>query len=174
MLKQLLKILFFIPVIILDGTIIALLPFGNYFLLSIILLILAVYRENPLFSKFTFITALLLGLFSASQWYIFASLVIIWGLVVRHIAAMVFAAKSVTSLVILYFISYGLFDILFLILRIIQKIVLKEPFFWIELWGELKFAGIGLLVGGVLIAVIYSVSNYFKKKFRSWFFIRQH
>lgn len=173
MFKQLFKILLFIPIVILDGTLLTLLPFSNFFILSVALLILMVYREDPLFSKFKLVTAVLLGLFSAFPWYIFIALLIIWGTLVKHIASIMFAAKSVPSLIIFYFVSYGLFDCLFLIARIIQNFFIKEPFSWASFLYELKFAGIGLLIGGAVIALIYSAGNYFEKKFKSWFFIRR-
>ncbi len=173
MFKTLFKIIFFIPIIILDGTLLTLLPLSNFFIFSVTFLILMVYREDPLFGKFKLVTAILLGLFSTFPWYVFVCLVILWGVLVKYIANIMFAAKSMPSLIIFYFISYGLFDCLLIITRIIQNFLIKEPLSWVALIYELKFVGTGLLVGGVVIVVIYSVGNYFEKKFRSWFFIRR-
>jgi len=172
MIKSALKILFFVPIIILDGTLLTLLPMSNFFIFSIAFLILMVYKEDPLFRKFKLVTAILLGLFSAFPWYVFVCLVLLWGVLVKYIASIMFAAKSTPSLIIFYFISYGLFDCLLIIARIIQNIFIKESFSWMSLLYQLKFAGTGLVVGGITIAVIYILGNYFDKKFRTWFFIR--
>lgn len=149
------------------------LPGSNYFAFSIAWLILIIYLEDPLFLKYTLVAAIFLGLFSAFPWYVFAGLVILWIALVKYIAAMMFAAKSIPSLILFYLVSYGLFDGLFLIARIIRDFFLKEPLGWTSLWSELKFAGIGLLAGATVIVIIYSIGNYFEKKFSSLFFIRR-
>lgn len=174
MLKQLFKILIFVPIIILDGTLLALLPGANYFIFSIALLILMIYREDPIFRKFKWIAAIFLGLFSVLPWYVFAGLLILWVALARQMAAIMFAAKSVPSLIVFYLISYGLFDFLFLAAKLIQNLPFKEPFQWASLLNDLKFAGLGLMIGSAAITVVYSLGNYFEKKFKSWFFIRRH
>ncbi len=170
--KKLFKIIFVILLAFLDWTLFAVLA-GRYFFVSVSFLILALFLDDPLFGALAAVLAIMLGLFSAMPWFLFTVLFLVWALLVKKLSKILFAGRSVSSFAVFYLVSYGLFDLIFLAARVMIISAARSPYSLADFLSELRWQGIGLLIGFLVTAAAYLALTYIEKKFQSLFFVRR-
>lgn len=157
---------------LLDVSLFALLPYINAVMISVSVLILALFLEERLFFKMAVALGLLLALISQLPWFIFITFFLIWALMLKKIFYVLFLSRSFFSLLLLYGVSYASFVLLFLAADLINGLTKQDPFNEANFLKQLARGGKGLLVGLAVVLVTYALWIFLEKKFKSFFFMR--